>query len=73
MTVKKLAFIFFMLPVITWAQEGGETFRDVEPPPTPINESIVVLWIAALMVGFYFIYSRNQKFKTNDKILQKRQ
>lgn len=54
-----LVMLALVFPCIVVAQDlpGG----DIEPPPTPIDESIVYLAIAALLLAGYYLYKVNIK------------
>ena len=53
---KFLAGLFFIfIPLELFAQEDGDAFRDIEPPPTPIDDYVVYFAVAVvLFVGYYF-------------------
>ncbi len=51
--------------LVSFAQENDDSWsRDIEPPPTPIDGSIVYLAIAALLLALYFFYKTNLKTGT---------
>jgi hypothetical protein len=59
-----LALLLLVAPLITFGQEDGDAFRDIEPPPTPINDYVILFaFVAILIVAFYF-YKTNLKTGT---------
>jgi hypothetical protein len=59
-----VALLLILLPLDTFAQEDGDAFRDIEPPPTPIDDYVIPFaFLAILIVAFYF-YKTNLKTET---------
>lgn len=62
----KTKFLMLILalvcPCIIVAQRGEDLpGGDIEPPPTPIDGSIVYLAVAALLLAVYYFYKVNIK------------
>jgi hypothetical protein len=57
-----LALLAIVMPFISFSQEEN---RDIDPPPTPIDESIIFLFIAAIVLAAFYFYKIN--FKTEIK------
>ena len=54
--------IVLLLPSLSLAQKGEDPWGgDIEPPPTPIDQSIVYLIIAAIVLAGFISYRRNYK------------
>lgn len=50
-----MAMLLLAQPIVSFSQEGGDAFRDIEPPPAPINDYVIYFAVATvLFVGYYF-------------------
>ena len=67
-------FIFFTLfigPLVVLAgnppsptsSPTGRSAAPPPPPPVPIGENLIILFVLAIIMGCYFIYSYKQKTK----------
>lgn len=58
----RMVMLALVFPLIVVAQRGEDLpGGDIDPPPTPIDDSIVYLAIAALLLSVYFFYKVNIK------------
>jgi hypothetical protein len=46
-----------------FTQELVDTYRDIEPPPTPIDENIVFLVLFAIAFAGFLFYKKNIKLE----------
>ncbi|MGV1013151.1 MAG: hypothetical protein ACOYBS_11960 [Flavobacterium sp.] len=60
-----IALLLMVLPLFTFAQEDGNTFRDVDPPPAPINDYVIPFAVVAILIATFYFYKTN--FKTDTK------
>ena len=50
-----LALLFIVAPLFTFAQEDGNTFREIEPPPSPIDDFVIPFAFCS-----YFIHEKHK-------------
>jgi hypothetical protein len=59
-----LAVLFLcFVPLGLFAQENGDAFRDIEPPPTPIDDYVVFFALLAIVLAGFLFYKRNIKLE----------
>lgn len=59
-----VALLLMILPLFTFAQEDGDTFRDIDPPPTPINDYVIPFAVVAILIATFYFYRTNIKTET---------
>ena len=53
-----------VVPLFTFAQEEGDAFRDIEPPPTPIDDYVIPFAFVAILIAAFYFYKTNLKTGT---------
>lgn len=56
-------FLFMAMPILVRSQDFPSEDGIDPPPAAPIDDSIVVLWIAAVLFAAYFFYKKNLKIE----------
>ena len=59
-----LALLFIVAPLFTFAQEDGSTFREIEPPPSPIDDFVIPFAFVAILTATFYFYKTNLKTGT---------
>lgn len=59
-----LALLYIVAPFITFAQEDGDAFRDIEPPPAPIDDYVIPFAFVAILIAAFYFYKTNLKTGT---------
>ena len=60
-----LALLFMVLPIVVKAAEDPLDSGEIDPPPpAPIDENLIFLWVAAVLFVAYFFYKNNLKIET---------
>lgn len=60
-----MTILLMVLPLFTFAQEDGDTFRNIDPPPTPIDDYVISFAVVAILIAAFYFYKTN--FKTETK------
>jgi hypothetical protein len=55
--------LLLVAPLGLFAQEDGDAFRDIEPPPTPIDDYVVFFALLAIVFAGFLFYKRNIKLE----------
>ena len=59
-----LVFFYGLLPYASYGQEEGDFARNVDPPPTPIDDFLYYFMVITIVgVGVYF-FRKNNKLET---------
>lgn len=62
---KTITFLFVLiLPFFGKAQENGNNFRDIEPPPAPIDQYLIHFTFVSILIAAFFFYKKNLKSHT---------
>ena len=56
--------LLLVTPLGLVAQENGDTFRDIEPPPTPIDNYVIPFAFVAILIAAFYFYKTNLKTET---------
>ena len=60
-----ILFFALIFPCIFFSQENDDSWsRDIEPPPAPIDDSLWVLVVLAVLFVAYYIYRIRIKIDT---------
>jgi hypothetical protein len=59
-----VALLLLVMPLITFAQENGDALRNIEPPPTPINDYVIHFAFVAILIAAFYFYKTNLKTGT---------
>ena len=59
-----LALLLIVAPLFTFAQEDESTFREIEPPPTPIDDLVIPFAFVAILTATFYFYKTNLKTPT---------
>jgi hypothetical protein len=49
------------IPLVSFSQEDSDSFRNIEPPPTPIDDYVIHFAIAAIVLAAFYFYKTNLK------------
>ncbi len=55
--------LLLVAPLGLFAQEDGDAFRDIEPPPTPIDDYVVFFALLSIVFAGFLFYKRNIKLE----------
>jgi hypothetical protein len=58
-----LAVLLLVMPLITFAQEDGDAYRNIEPPPTPIDDYVIPFAFVVILIAAFYFYKTNLKTK----------
>jgi hypothetical protein len=56
-----LVLLFTVIPLVSFSQEDSDAFRDIEPPPAPIDDYVIHFAIAAIVLAAFYFYKTNLK------------
>jgi hypothetical protein len=59
-----MVLLLIVAPLFTFAQEDGDTFRNIEPPPTPIDDYVIPFAFLAILIAAFYFYKTNLKTDT---------
>lgn len=59
-----MALLLILAPLFTFSQEDGDAFRDIEPPPTPIDDYVIPFAFVAILIAAFYFYKTNLKTGT---------
>lgn len=55
--------LLLVAPLGLFAQEDGDAFRNIEPPPTPIDDYVVFFALLSIVFAGFLFYKRNIKLE----------
>lgn len=56
--------LVLVAPLELFAQEDGNAFRDIEPPPAPIDDYVIPFALVAILIAAFYFYKTNLKTET---------
>lgn len=59
-----LALLLLVTPLFTFAQEDGDAFREIDPPPAPIDDYVIPFAFVAILIAAFYFYKTNLKTGT---------
>lgn len=56
-----MVLLLIAIPLVSFSQEDGDAFRDIEPPPTPIDDYVIPFAFVAVLIAAFYFYKTNLK------------
>lgn len=56
-----MVLLLMAIPLVSFSQEDGDAFRDIEPPPTPIDDYVIPFAFVAVLIAAFYFYKTNLK------------
>jgi hypothetical protein len=56
-----IVLLLMAIPLVSFSQEDSDSFRNIEPPPTPIDDYVIHFAIAAIVLAAFYFYKTNLK------------
>ena len=56
-----MVLLLMAIPLVSFSQEDGDAFRNIDPPPAPIDDYVIPFAVAAIVLAAFYFYKTNLK------------